>query len=139
MTALSWQKRAYGYAIPEAELRLESKLTPEGHVGGSGSNPAITQAILSGEQKYTDLRAPVLAIFAVPKDPGPYANANNSSASLAAAEDRDMATMGAQAKAFEAGVPSARVVRLAHASHYVFLSNEADVLREMHAFIDSLH
>ena len=40
--------------------------------------------------------------------------------------------------AFQAGVPSARVVRLPNANHYVFNSNEADVLREMNAFIGSL-
>jgi hypothetical protein len=43
-----------------------------------------------------------------------------------------------QVNAFENGVPSARVVRLAHAGHDVFLSNEADVLREMHAFLQTL-
>jgi pimeloyl-ACP methyl ester carboxylesterase len=43
-----------------------------------------------------------------------------------------------QAKAFEEGVPGARVVRLANADHYVFLSNEADVLRELRAFIAGL-
>ena len=43
-----------------------------------------------------------------------------------------------QAKAFETGVPTARVVRIARANHYVFVSNEADVLREMEAFIASL-
>ena len=42
-------------------------------------------------------------------------------------------------KAFETGVPSARVVRIPHASHYIFQSNEADVLREMKAFLGSLH
>ena len=45
---------------------------------------------------------------------------------------------GAQAKAFETGVPTARVVRLPHADHHVFRSNEADVLREMNAFLKSL-
>jgi pimeloyl-ACP methyl ester carboxylesterase len=44
-----------------------------------------------------------------------------------------------QAKAFESGVPSARVVQLPHANHCVFLSNEADVLREMRAFLAGLH
>jgi hypothetical protein len=29
-------------------------------------------------------------------------------------------------------------VRLARANHYVFLSNEADVLRELHAFVAGL-
>ena len=56
----------------------------------------------------------------------------------AAAEGWDAAVSVPQAKAFETGVPSARVVRLAHANHYVFLSNEADVLREMNAFISGL-
>lgn len=43
-----------------------------------------------------------------------------------------------QAAAFEAGVPSARVVRLENASHDVFRSNEAEVLREIHGFIGRL-
>jgi hypothetical protein len=30
-------------------------------------------------------------------------------------------------------------VRLAHANHYVFMSNEADVLREMRAFLSNLN
>jgi hypothetical protein len=53
-------------------------------------------------------------------------------------EARDEASTGAQAKTFENGVRSAHVVRLPHASHYVFRSNEADVLREMGAFIGKL-
>jgi len=44
-----------------------------------------------------------------------------------------------QAKAFEKGVSTARVVRLPGAHHYVYLSNEADVLREMRAFLAGLH
>jgi non-heme chloroperoxidase len=35
-------------------------------------------------------------------------------------------------------VPSAHVVRMPNADHYVFLTNEADVLREMNAFIAAL-
>jgi len=42
------------------------------------------------------------------------------------------------ANAFEAGVPTARVVRLANADHFVFRSNAADVAREMNAFMDQL-
>jgi hypothetical protein len=42
-----------------------------------------------------------------------------------------------QAKAFEDSVPTARVVRL-RGMHYVFLSNERDVLREMRAFLAGL-
>lgn len=97
--------------------------------------PPITQAIMTGIQKYTDIRVPVLAIFAVPHATGqPF----KDDAERAAADARDEATAGAQAKAFENGVPSARVVRLPHANHFVFISNEDDVLREMNAFRGSL-
>jgi len=43
-----------------------------------------------------------------------------------------------QAKIFEEGVPTAHVVRLPGADHYVYLSNEADVLREMKSFFSTL-
>jgi hypothetical protein len=93
---------------------------------------------MTGVQKYTDIRIPALAIYAIPHDPGPAAFRGDD-AKRAAFEAWDSDFNGRQAKAFETGVPSARVVRLSHANHYVFLSNEADVLREMHAFLDSLH
>jgi hypothetical protein len=44
-----------------------------------------------------------------------------------------------QAKAVENGLPMAHVNTLPSASHYVFLSNEADVLREMRSFFAGLH
>jgi hypothetical protein len=43
------------------------------------------------------------------------------------------------AKAFEAGLPSARVIRLPHADRFVIQTNEAEVLREMNSFLSSLH
>jgi non-heme chloroperoxidase len=97
--------------------------------------PPITQAIMMGMQKYTDVRVPVLAIFAVPHATGqPF----KEDAERAAADAQDEVNAGAQAKAFENGVPSGRVVRLPHANHFVFISNEGDVLREMNAFLGSL-
>jgi hypothetical protein len=42
-----------------------------------------------------------------------------------------------QAKAFEAGVPTARVIRL-RGTHYIFLSEEAAVLHEMRYFLTGL-
>ena len=85
---------------------------------------------MAGEQKYTRLSVPTLAIDAVERALGPTASP--------AAQARFDESIEVQAKAFEDGVPMARVVRLPHADHYVFRSNEADVLREMDAFIRSL-
>ncbi len=98
--------------------------------------PSAGQAITDGEEKYTEIKCPVLAIFAVPHDLGPMFKEYPAERTVAEAMDLDRTT--AQSKAFQAGVPSARVIRLSNADHYVFNSNEADVLREMNAFIAKL-
>jgi non-heme chloroperoxidase len=97
---------------------------------------ATMTAVIAGEQKYTDIPVPVLAIYAVPHDLGSVFG--NDEAARVAAEAIDTTRTEAQAKAFERGVPSARVVRLPHASHNVIQSNEADVLREIKAFLTNL-
>lgn len=125
----------------ERDLREEQKLLqamPAAMLAAQASAPvpAAAQAIMAGAQKYANIPVPILAIYAVPHDLGPAVG--NDPAARAAFEAHDEARTGAQAKAFESGVPSARVVRLPHANHYVFQSNEADVLREMTAFIGGL-
>jgi non-heme chloroperoxidase len=129
-------------ALPgfEKDLRDEQKdlqsMPAAMLAAASAPLPMAAQAIMAGMQKYTSVPVPILAIFAVPHDLGPLGGSD--AAAKAASEARDLASTGAQAKAFETGLPSAHVIRLAHANHYVFLSNEADVLREMNAFIGGL-
>jgi pimeloyl-ACP methyl ester carboxylesterase len=101
----------------ERDLREVQKMLADLPPGAAG--PPLTSAgaqINAGLQNYTRIDVPILAIFVVP----------------------DEATSGAQATAFEKGLPTARVVRIAHANHYVFQSNEADVLREMNSFLTGL-
>ena len=95
-----------------------------------------TREIMRGMQKYTEIPVPILAIYAVPHDRGPMASPDATA--RAAQEARDEETTGAQATAFEKGLPTAKVVRIPHADHYVFRSNEADVLRYMDEFIAEL-
>lgn len=119
--------------LKELQKTLESLPEAPRTQGPRPGAPSL--AILAGQQKYTEINVPALAIYALPhSQPG----ANLDAGARAAAEARDIETTGAQAKAFEAGVPNARVVRLPNANHYVFRSNEADVLREMNAFIAGL-
>ena len=87
--------------------------------------PPLMAAIFDGMQRYTEIPPPILAIYALPHAPG--------------TGDAALDVKGeAIAKAFEAALPNARVVRIPQANHYLFLSNEADVLREMEAFLVSL-
>ncbi len=126
--------------LPRFERNLEARekdldATPPALLAQPPGPPAmVPRAIMAGAQKYTNLGSvPILAIYALPHDLGPILESDR-----AAREARDMEMTGAQAAAFEKGVPSARVVRLSHANHYVFRSNEADVLREMTEFLASL-
>jgi non-heme chloroperoxidase len=96
--------------------------------------PPIGLATRFGEKKYTEIHAPVLAIFACPHNFDPmFRGADKSNEAAMVANDR--ANCSAQADAFARGVPSARVVRIADADHYVFRSNEAEVVREMNTFL----
>lgn len=95
--------------------------------------PPIIAAIMTGVQKYTKIPPPILAIFARPPDPAPATADTRQAEAEARNRNRE-----AQVNAFERGLPSARVVRIPNANHYVFLSHEADVLREMTAFITGL-
>ena len=87
--------------------------------------------LLAGAQKYTDLKVPVLAIFA-----GAAVPLNASAGTRPNLQTDD--PMEAQVKRFKAGNPSARVVLLPNGDHEIFVSNEADVLSEMKAFIGAL-
>jgi non-heme chloroperoxidase len=93
-------------------------------------------SINAGEQKYIEIPVPILAIFAAPHIAPPAIR--NGQAAVAAFEASDEAAASAQAKRFGAALPSARVVRLKHADHHIFLSNEADVLREINALLSGL-
>jgi len=82
-------------------------------------NP-MSVAVLDGQQKYTQIDIPVLAIFNVPHSPA------------------FRRTMEDQARAFEFQRPHARIIRIPNADHYIFQSNEEDVLRDIGEFIVGL-
>lgn len=81
-------------------------------------NP-VSVAVLDGQREYTRIQVPVLAIFNVPHSP-PFRR-----------------TMEDQVKAFETQVPHAQIIRIADADHYIFRSNEADVVRDIEVFVKS--
>jgi pimeloyl-ACP methyl ester carboxylesterase len=86
-------------------------------------------------RKFTELHVPVLAIYADPHD---LSREFNDAGRRAKAEALDFERTERQADAFQRQVPQAQIVRLPHASHLVFRSNEVEVLNAMNAFIDTL-
>jgi non-heme chloroperoxidase len=96
----------------------------------------ISAALNFGMQKYTSIPVPALAIYACPHNWDRFPGSPARKAALVA---DDTERCNAWADNFSRGVPTARIVRIPNADHYVFNSNEADVVREMNAFLAKLH
>jgi pimeloyl-ACP methyl ester carboxylesterase len=122
--------------VASQEEPLKDAPLPPPPPAGASKAPPAGAAIIGGVMKFTTIKAPVLAIFADPHEPGNLFKDNpKARAAFIAANNKSTEQ---QAVAFERQVPSARVVRIPNANHYVFISNEADVLREMNGFIATL-
>lgn len=127
----------------EKDLREMQRLMPgmpepTKDVASPPADPILSpaQLIFEGWQKYTSVNAPVLVIFAEPHAfVGLY---QNDPAGRAKAEAEDVVNGEAQAKVIASEAPSSHIVRMAHATHMIYESREADVLREMNAFLDGL-
>ena len=127
--------RMLGFTYPEGELRQKYATTPEGRVGPQRSFPG-GRSLLPTVTKFIEIRTPAL-FFVSSQDPGRWAE-SSADPKVRQQVAGLQAVLARQAKAIDEGVPGARVVQLPHANHYVFLSNEADVLREMRAFVRGL-
>ncbi len=137
-----WDASTYGFRMPESEFRQTWETAADGRPRNAREAPGMktVMAALMDARAYASIPAPVLAVFASPHIPEPWVGKSPDSAARRAAT----AYLGAlnelteaQAKDLATGVPGARVVRL-RGTHYIFLSNEEDVLREMRAFVGTL-
>lgn len=132
--------------FPEAEWRQQFAENPDGSVGRSLLNVTIRQAITVDARmkpNYTGIRVPVLAIYQAQR---PF---EDVAAEYDIRNERERAALQQQYTAERnmyrrwqqellAAVPTARVVDLVGANLFMFLSNEADVLREIRAFAATL-
>ena len=113
---------------------------PDGRVGSIRDFPGY-QTLLAGMKQYADIRVPSLWVYALPHGQGKWIdNATDPKVrERARTYDRALTALTErQVKAVETGLPSARVVKVRGAHHYIYLSNESDVLRERRSFITGL-
>ena len=141
------QRSTRGWAFPEAELRQQYNANPDGSVGRSLLSPVIRRAITVDARvkpDYSGIRVPVLAIYQRDR---PF---EEVAADFAISNEQERAALRQEYAATRAlyvrwqrdllaGVPTARIVELPGASLFMFLSHEADVLREIRAFAAALH
>lgn len=136
-----WRVRNGEVSFPESELRNIYESNPDGSVGSDKESPRIHEAIGAGAGKrdYSKIRVPILAFF-------PSAGATprylpKDAQERAALDEFDAATapyVNRYKKSLQTAPGGVRIIDLPGANHYLFLSNEADVLREMRAFLAGL-
>lgn len=122
--------------LPEAELRQLERWPID---------PAIRRAIVEDNRvrpEYARIRVPVLAIYrtvSMEQALEAYPPKNElQRAALTQGYASARAMLLKWQRDLLAGVPNARIVELPGANLYMFLSNEADVIRELRAFAASL-
>ena len=140
------QRRDSGVAFPEAELRQQFVAQPDGSVGPSRLSPVVRRAITVDARVKPDfarIRIPVLAIYKteppfeeVARERPPRNEQERAALRQQYASEQGMVLRWE--RDLRAAVPTARIVELPGASIYMFLSNEADVVREVNAFAATL-
>jgi len=131
-TALIHQTQA---ALVNLEQSLKDTAASMDAISGLPAEPESPSdlagnKISANQHPYAAPNVPALAILAMPRRCAP--NCDKSFM------QKIMAADAARASLFEKSAPNAKVIRIANASHYIYRSNEADVIREMTAFMDGL-
>jgi non-heme chloroperoxidase len=136
----AWQMEAAGFAFCEAEVRNMYDFNPDGSIGPFRTPERVHQAIDAGGKKrdYSNIRVPVLSIFATPSPPELKDKDPEYRAAAEAEHTILMSFTGRYKKNLLTAVPHARVLEWPGATHYLFLTQEAEVLREVHAFVRGL-
>jgi non-heme chloroperoxidase len=97
--------------------------------------PPVALAVMFGQQEFTAIHVPALAIFACPHSVGSLVGFTQDRTELIR-EDKLRCT--AQADSFQKGNPGDTVVRIAHADHVVFKSNPKLVEQAIESFLEKL-
>jgi hypothetical protein len=136
----AWYARGSKVVLPESEFRMMLATDDAGRPTMKRRRPRfVGPKIDAGKQKYTSVRIPALGIYAVVDDPGAANMEDPEQRANAEAYQWFQRQRAARSIAlFQQDLPHGRLVRVERADHYVFLSNEREVLREMSAFIATL-
>jgi pimeloyl-ACP methyl ester carboxylesterase len=132
---LKRMKGAVGGVPPESEIHESFLPGPDGSVGDRNAAPEAASATSKSYERFTaPIHLPILAVMGYPQAKAADAGLPKYLAAVTAAD----ANQARQIDAFEKGQPTARVVRIANANHYIFISNETQVLDLMRRFLDGL-
>lgn len=128
--------------IPEGELLA----TYDINTGRRTFNELYLEAIMMGLEppRYSEFGVPALGLFAVPGSPESlmevWYDQEDPEVQALVQEmfEREVQTKMAAVERFDNEIPDSRAVVLRDANHWIFLSHEAEVLAEIHDFVDGL-
>ena len=125
--------------LERVEKEVKKHQQDMGNLPPTPVSPRMTPdlfAIMEGRESFTTIHAPALVIFAI--DPSPISGDDPQARAQAARQALTVRDKNLQIAAWKRQVPSVHMVLIPHATHSIFQSNEADVLRAMNAFIATL-
>jgi non-heme chloroperoxidase len=141
----AYQQRTGGFPFPAAEIRNIYEINPDGSVGKNRTPPFVSHEVDDGSirKDYTGINIPVLALIAVPRPPSEESKEQSAKTEQERADSVRLNEILLEfIHRWEANlnrsVPAARIVELPGAHHYMFQNEEADVLREMRAFLQTV-
>ena len=139
-TVREWYARGSKVYLPEAEFRQMLAIDEDGKPTMKRRRPAqVHQAMLAGRQKFAHVEAPALAIFGIWNDPGSAdLNDPGQRANAETYSSVNQQRVARRVDYFRKIAPAARVVVIERTDHYLFVLNEAQVLREIHSFVQQL-
>lgn len=137
--------RTYGQHIPIGQVLAIGRYDSTGHLRGDVTSPRVDSMMLAGcgHPDYARVKTPALAIDAV-LDSAPqlfpyWATLDSSAQAEVRRFALELQAWAARERGrFTAGVPTAQLLELHGANHYVFDSNRAEVVGAMRDFLARL-
>jgi len=130
-----YMKGFYGGIIPESEVRQLYRIDQNGRVGEWIGHAFANQSVILEEERFTSIDTPLLAIFSYPS--APYPSQTKDPKKVAAYRVAEKTRKEAQIAMFRKQ-PHAKVFVMPNATHYIFLSREAEVISQICSFVDGL-
>ena len=119
----------------EADLRADYVLYDDGRLEDV-IPPRVYKALLKNRQPnpaYSEVKAPALSFYADDFWPDLIPKENREKAAIFFNTEKQWRT--AERERFRQGMPHARIVLMPDTSHFCFIQREAEVVREMRAFL----
>ena len=136
--------RVFGWRLPEDELRAQLVIDSHDKPLRSTLSPEIAEQVLESVETphYSKVRAPALALYEPGLVRSTYPNYDAFDADNRARADQSVTALRPWREAsmaqFRHSVRKGRIIGLTSGNHYIFLTNEAEVVGTIRRFLDSV-